>query len=142
MGPFEISNIETKSLKVLSHFSIWNPSIKILIHLTHQLEDLLLSDVESHSFEHIVELVHLNVIIFVVVNLIKHLLKSKTALFKNFYQMVKNLILSLKILPFCLELFDFVSIVSIKETLQFGKFDNTVVIRVNFLKQRTDLESL
>ena len=88
------------------------------------------------------ELVHLNVIIFVVVNLIKHLLKSKTALFKNFYQVVKNLILSLKILPFCLELFDFVSIVSIKEILQFGKFDNTVVIRVNFLKQRTDLESL
>jgi len=127
---------------MLSHFSIRDSSIKILIHLTHKLEDLFLGDVESHSFKHIVELVNLDVIIFVIVDLIKNLLQSQTALFQNFYQVVKNLILSLKILPFCLKLFDLVSIVSAEEIFQLSELDYSIVIWVNFLEQRTDLKCL
>jgi hypothetical protein len=58
-------------------------SIKVVIHLLHQLEDLLLGDYKAHTFKSLMELVNLDELIFVNINLIKHLFKCETLLLQD-----------------------------------------------------------
>jgi len=95
---FEFLMIETKFFEVFPHFRIRNSPIEVFIHLTHKLKNLLLSDCEPHAFKHVVELVDFDIVVFVAIDLIKNLLKSKTSLFKHFNQMVEDLILGLDLL--------------------------------------------
>lgn len=109
---FEFLMTETKFFEVFAHFRIRNSPIEVFIHLTHKLKHLLLSDCESHALKHVVELVDFDVVVFIVIDLIKNLLKSKASLFKNFNQVVENLILGLDLLSLRVQRFNFVFVVS------------------------------
>jgi len=65
---------------VFTHLCIGDSTIKVFIHLSHQLEDLLLSDRESHTLKHVVELVYFDVVILIIIDLVKDLLQSQTSL--------------------------------------------------------------
>ena len=58
------------------------------------------------------ELVDFDVVVFVVVDLIENLLKSKASLFKHFNQVVEDLILGLDLLSLRVQRFNFVFVVS------------------------------
>ena len=109
---FEFLMTETKFFEVFAHFRIRNSSIEVFIHLAHKLKHLLLSDCESHALKHVVELVDFDVVVFVVIDLIKNLLKSKASLFKHFNQVVEDLILGLDLLSLRVQRFNFVFVVS------------------------------
>lgn len=109
---FEFLVTETKFFEVFAHFRIRNSPIEVFIHLTHKLKHLLLSDCESHALKHVVELVDFDVVVFVVIDLIKNLLKSKASLFKHFNQVIENLILGLDLLSLRVQRFNFVFVVS------------------------------
>jgi hypothetical protein len=57
---------------VHSKFIVRNSSIEILIHLTHDLIDLLLRDSESKSLKKVLELITLNEPVLVRVNLMEN----------------------------------------------------------------------
>jgi hypothetical protein len=76
-----------------SHLNVRNSAIEVVVHLPHELENLLLCDEEAHALESLMELVNLNELVLVQVNLIKHFFERQSLLLKNLEQMIKNVIL-------------------------------------------------
>jgi len=57
---------------MISKFIVRNSSIEILVHLSHDLVDLLLRDSESESFKKVLELVALDEPVLVRVDLVEN----------------------------------------------------------------------
>lgn len=57
---------------MISKFIVRNASIEILVHLSHDLVDLLLRDSESDSFKKVLELVALDESVLVGVDLVEN----------------------------------------------------------------------
>jgi hypothetical protein len=75
-------NVKAKFFNVGSEFGIADTPIEIVIHYFHKFKDLILGNCETHSLEHVVELIDLDVVVFVVVNLLKDLLEGEASLFE------------------------------------------------------------
>ena len=65
---------ETKTQDMFLEFIEADATVEVLVHLSHELEHLLLSDGEAHAFKRLVELVDLDQLILVEINLIEHFL--------------------------------------------------------------------
>jgi hypothetical protein len=125
---FELFKTESKFFEVFTHFSVRDSSVKVLIHLTHQLKHLLLGNRESHSLKHIVELVYFDVVVLVIVYLVKHLLKGEASLLQYLDQVVEYLVLCFNLLPLIVKFLDFIFVVGLVETFELSKFDDAVVV--------------
>ena len=78
---------------MLTELCVWKLSIEILVKWKHKLENLVLRDGEAHAFEHVMELVHFNITVFVFINLVETVLQSESSLQQYFHQMIKDLVL-------------------------------------------------
>lgn len=86
------------------------------------------------------ELVDFNVVVFVIIDLVENLLQSQASLFKNFYQVIENLVLSLNLLSFRVQSLYFIFVLCPVECLKFSKLHDAVFIGINFLEQRPDFQ--
>ncbi len=121
-------------LEVLLHLVITDASIKVIVHRLHQLENLLLCNGETHPLKHVLELIHFDVVVLVLVDLIKDCLQGETSLLEHFHKVVEDFILGEFILPLLLHIFDFFAIVGIVKIIEFPKFDYAIFIWIDFLK--------
>lgn len=113
---------------MLLHLVITDASIKVIVHGLHQLENLLLCNGETHPLKHVLKLVHFDVVVLVLVDLIKDCLQSETSLLKHFHKVVEDFILGEFILPLLLHIFYFFAVVGIIKIIEFPKFDYAVFI--------------
>ena len=86
--------VEAKPQNILFEFVIEDNAIKVLIHLPHQLKDLLLCDEEAHGLQALVEFINLNKLVLVDVDLVKHFFEGKALLLEHFEKVIKDVILS------------------------------------------------
>ncbi len=66
-------------------FSVAQFAVKVLIHAHHQISNFFNSDCEAKTFEHVMELFNLNEVVFVIIDLIEHLLQCQSFLLQNFH---------------------------------------------------------
>lgn len=113
---------------MLLHLVITDASVKVIVHGLHQLENLLLCNGETHPLKHVLELIHLDVVVIVLVDLIKDCLQGETSLLEHFHKVVEDFILGEFILALLLHIFDFFAVVGIVEIIKFPKFDYAIFI--------------
>lgn len=113
---------------MLSHLVVRNAAIKVLIETRHKIINLGLGDGKAHAFQQVVELFHVNVVVFIDVDLFEDILQSKAPLLQDLDQVVKNLILRVFLFAFQLKLFDYLSVVLPVEVLEFLIQQDSVLV--------------
>ena len=84
------------------------------------------------------ELIHLNVSILVLINLIEAVLQCETSLEEHLDQMIEDLILRVLHLALLVDISQALHIVLVVEALELLELDHTVRINVNFVEKSSD----
>ena len=135
---FKIRDVESELVDVRAQLTVWKLAIKVLVEGHHQLVNLVLVDSEAHTLKHIMELIHLNVSILVLINLIKAVLQCETSLKEHLDQMIEDLILRVLHLTLLVDISQALHIVLVVEALELLELDHTVRINVNFVEKSSD----
>jgi hypothetical protein len=120
---------------VLLQLIVGDPSVKVVVHLPHELKNLLLGDEEAHALERLVELVYFDELILVKIYLVEHFFQSQPFLFEHFEQMVKDVVVSHHALLFLLQFGYSPLVVFLIETVELCNLDNAVSIFVDFKEE-------
>jgi hypothetical protein len=120
---------------VHSEFIVRNSSIEILIHLSHDLINLLLRDSESESLKKVLELITLNEPVLVGVNLMENFSKREGFLVQNCHHMIEYLVLNIDLFPLMFYVLKCCFIVLIEETFEFHIFNEAILILIDFFEE-------
>ena len=126
---------EAEPQNVLFELVVGYPSIKVLIHLSHELEHLLLCDHESHALQSLVEFVYLDELVLVDIDLIKHLFESEAFLLEHLQKVIEDVVLRDHPLLLHFELLHSLLVVHSVVLVEFPVFDDSVTVRINFLEE-------
>ena len=94
-------DLEAERQNVLLELVVGDSSVKVVVHLSHQLEDLLLCDEEAHALEGLMEFIDFDELVFIQIDLVEHLLETQAFLPQHLEQVIKDVILGDHLLPLC-----------------------------------------
>ncbi len=111
-----------------SQLLVRDAPIEILIHLPHNLVDLVFRYSETESLEKVLELIALNESVLIRVDLMEHLSQRKRLLVQHLDQVIKDLILNIHLLLFLLDGLHDLIIVSVVEVFELAILDDPVLV--------------